>query len=234
MKQTPGKIFLGEQRGLLQTSHSQRYCTFQFGAYTDAHKEPFGNLLAFNEETLDSGQTVALHAAVAAHVLVLPITGAVQAGAAPTPLTLVEVEALCLLTVPAGGTLTLSNPYAATQVTCLHIWVAAGSAPELAVAPQIFAFSGETLANQLLAILPADGHSRPFRANLGRFAGRTEAVYQLQNLTAGFFAFVLAGAFEVAGRLLHAQDGLALWDVPTVELEALSNDALVLVLELAP
>ncbi|WP_165699302.1 pirin family protein [Hymenobacter jejuensis] len=47
-----------------------------------------------------------------------------------------------------------------------------------------------------------------------------------------FFAFVVAGAFEVEGRLLHERDGLALWDVQEVELEALSNDALVLVLEL--
>jgi redox-sensitive bicupin YhaK (pirin superfamily) len=176
---------------------------------------------------------VALPAEAAAHVLVLPITGAVQAGAAPTPLALVEVEALCVLTVPAGGTLTLRNPYPDAQITCLHIWVAAAPAPELA-ATQVVAFQAEALTNQLLSVLPVAGHSLPFRASLGRFAGRAEGTYQLQNSAAGFFAFVLAGAFEVAGRLLHAQDGLALWDVPAIELEALSNDALVLVLELTP
>lgn len=47
------------------------------------------------------------------------------------------------------------------------------------------------------------------------------------------FALVLAGAFEVAGRLLHAHDGLALWDTAAVALEALGNDAVLLVLELA-
>ncbi|MBC6988212.1 hypothetical protein H9I52_00875 [Hymenobacter sp. BT491] len=47
-----------------------------------------------------------------------------------------------------------------------------------------------------------------------------------------FFAFVVTGAFEVEGRLLHKRDGLALWYVQEVELKALSNDALVLVLEL--
>jgi quercetin 2,3-dioxygenase len=34
------------------------------------------------------------------------------------------------------------------------------------------------------------------------------------------------------GRLLHAKDSLALWDTKAVELEALSENALVLILEL--
>ena len=71
-------------------------------------------------------------------------------------------------------------------------------------------------------------------ARLGRFAGRAETVYPLRTPGAGVFVFVLAGAFEVASRLLHEKDGLALWDVAEIELEALSNDALLLVLELAP
>ncbi len=41
------------------------------------------------------------------------------------------------------------------------------------------------------------------------------------------------GAFEVQGRLLHARNGLGLWDdTNLLELEALSNDAIVLLVEL--
>jgi len=43
----------------------------------------------------------------------------------------------------------------------------------------------------------------------------------------------LEGAFEVEGRLLHARDGLALWETEKVELEALSNDAIILVMEIS-
>jgi hypothetical protein len=46
---------------------------------------------------------------------------------------------------------------------------------------------------------------------------------------------VLAGAFEAEGRLLHAKDGLALWDARApLEIEALSDNALLLVLALLP
>jgi len=42
-------------------------------------------------------------------------------------------------------------------------------------------------------------------------------------------AFVIQEAFEVQGRLLHARDGLGLWDdTNLIKLEALSNDAIVL------
>ncbi|MGI4743634.1 MAG: hypothetical protein ACRYG7_51435 [Janthinobacterium lividum] len=48
------------------------------------------------------------------------------------------------------------------------------------------------------------------------------------------FAFVLAGAFEVAGQLMHEKDGLALWDAAAAsKIEALGNDALLLVLGVA-
>lgn len=234
MKQTPGKIFLAEQRGHLETAQFRRYCTFNFGAYAAAHKGPFGPLLALNEETLAGHAAVALPAAQAVHVLVVPITGAVRAGGAPGAATRVEVEEIALLAVPAGGALHLANPHPDAQITCLHIWLAAEPTAEGAGC-QLFAFDAAGLANRLAEVVPAAGPAgapRPFRASLGRFAGRAEAVYGLHSATARFFAFVLAGAFEVEGRLLHAHDGLALWDAPAVELEALSNDALVLVLEL--
>lgn len=131
---------------------------------------------------------------VASYVLVLPITGAVQAGLAPEALTLIEVEQVYLLALPAASTLHLQNPYPADTIRFLHLWLAAPA--ETPAAQQLLSFHFADLAGQLAPV-------------------------------------VLAGAFEVEGRLLHAHDGLALWDTATVELEALSPDALVLVVELA-
>jgi len=36
----------------------------------------------------------------------------------------------------------------------------------------------------------------------------------------------------VQHRLLHARDGLVLWDAKEIEMEALSNDAIILLLEI--
>ena len=68
------------------------------------------------------------------------------------------------------------------------------------------------------------------RLSIGQFQGRDEAVHVLNGK--GCFYYVLAGAFEIQERLLHAGDGLALWDIEQVDLEALSNNAVLLVLDL--
>ena len=228
---TPGKIFLADQRGLVQSSNFRRYCTFSFGAFQHAHKQPPGHLLALNEETLAGGYTLTLPVAETAHVVLLPLTGTVEV-LLDGRIFPVEVEEIRVLTLVAGSTLQLRNPYPTDLISLLHIWVRAEAEAVPAAAPAI-GFSFAALANQLAPLLPGAGGALPFGLSLGRFAGRYETICAVP-VGRLFFAFVLAGAFEAEGRLLHEKDGLTLWDAPApIELEALSNDALLLVLDVA-
>ncbi|GAB3741567.1 quercetin 2,3-dioxygenase [Hymenobacter agri] len=233
ISQTPGKIFLAEERGLADSEQFRRYSTFSFGGFAHPHKGPFGRLFGLNEETLAGGHTVEFTVAEATQVLLLPITGAVAASIdAEAPEALVEAGETLLLALPAGSALRLRNPFGSELVSFLHIWLRADAgAVSAAAQPVSFAFS--QMENRLLPLRPG-APAELLAASLGRFAGRQEAVYQLRNPAGSVFVFVLAGAFEVESRLLHEKDGLALWDVAAIELEALSNDALLLVLELPP
>ncbi len=94
----------------------------------------------------------------------------------------------------------------------------------------LFGFDFEKNQNQLIEIISSS--KLPFKLSAGIFTGREEAVYELKHLHSKFYCFVIDGAFEIEGRLLHARDGLALWNTKTVELEALSNNAIVLVIEI--
>ena len=228
---TPGKIFLSDQRGLVETSDFRRYSTFSFGTFQHAHKQPLGRLLALNEELLAGGASLTLPVAEAAHVVLLPIMGVVEVLLPGGDMLPVGAEEIQVLTLPAGSALRLHNPFPEDLISLLHIWLRAGEASAAVVGPAA-TFSAEVLANQLAPLLPT-GASQPFTVSLGRFAGRHEAGYAVPPGRL-FFAFVLAGAFEAEGRLLHEKDALALWDAPApVEIEALSNDALLLVLEVA-
>ncbi|MBH8568690.1 hypothetical protein KB206_07350 [Microvirga sp. STS02] len=230
--QTPGKIFLADERGLAESDRFRRYSTFSFGAWARPHKGPFGRLFGLNEETLADGHTLVFTVVEASHVFIVPITGAVVL-ASDVLETTVSVEEATVLTLPADSTLHVRNPYDTKLVSFLHLWLLA-DAPAAASSELRGSFSSEAIHNQLARLLPATDNLLPFTASLGRFDGRQEAVYQLENTANSLFVFVLAGAFEVESRLLHEKDGLALWDVAEIELEALSNDALILVLELAP
>ena len=228
---TPGKIFLADARGRVETPAFRRYCTFSFGSFGHAHKQPLGRLLALNEELLAGGATVALPVAEAAHVVLLPITGVVEVRLPGGSLLPVETEQLRVLTLPAGSELHLQNPSPENVIRLVHVWLRADGARAAASGPAA-TFGPRAIANRLAPLLPPEA-DLPFAVSLGRFAGRHEATCAV---AAGqlFFAFVLAGAFEAEGRLLHEGDGLALWDAPApIELEALSNDALLLVLEVA-
>ncbi|GAB3851135.1 hypothetical protein GCM10028822_17470 [Hymenobacter terrigena] len=230
--QTPGKIFLADERGLAESDRFRRYSTFSFGPFAHPHKEPFGRLYGLNEETLAGGHALDFTVAQASHVVIIPITGAVVLTGFGQPETTVSVEETMVLALPAGSILHVRNPYDTHLVSFLHLWLLA-DAPAAVSKYQRIRFSSEATQNQLAQLLPA-ASLLPFTVSLGRFAGRQEAVYQLQNPANSVFAFALAGAFEVESRLLHEKDGLALWNVAEIELEALSNDALVLVLELEP
>lgn len=71
------------------------------------------------------------------------------------------------------------------------------------------------------------------KLTIGKFTGREETVYNVSDPRAGVFFFVVQGAFEVQYRLLESRDGLSLWSTPEIELEALSNDAIILAVEVA-
>ncbi|MFD1871879.1 hypothetical protein [Hymenobacter bucti] len=238
MIQVPGKIYLAEQRGVVESPQFRRQSTFSFGAYQHAHKEPFGRLYGLNEETLAGGHEVALPVAHDSYVVVLPITGTVVYDAAGGAHGTVEVGAVLTIAAPAGTQLRLRNPYADELISCLHLWVRA-AAPLTLPATALNTVFDELRENELLELVsrpPSQPPTEPlpFVLSLGRFMGRQEAVYKLAHEGNQLVAFVLAGAFELESRLLHEKDALALWNVEEIELEALSNHAIVLLLELAP
>lgn len=237
MKQSPGKIYLSEERGLCQTGQHSRYSTFNFGSFYNQHKEAFGSLYVFNEEMLAGGQSITLRVEAASYVILLPIIGGVNFFDLQGNVSGVDVKEILISYLPKNRLFRIDNPYPSDAITFLQIWIKAHEPSETAVS-WLYRYSFESLEHQLFEIAPSKsageiGPAFPFSVTLGRFAGREEVRYTLKNKACAFFAFVIGGAFEAAGRLLHEKDGLALWDTEEVELEALSNNALVVVLEVS-
>jgi hypothetical protein len=127
----------------------------------------------------------------------------------------VEAGEILTLSAPAGTTLRLQNPFQGELISCPHLWLRA-PAPPMPPAPAtaLKGIFGELPENALLELVspPAQGEpqlSMPFRLSIGSFMCRHEATYQAASGNS-LFAFVIAGAFELEGRLLHEKDGLAL------------------------
>lgn len=81
--------------------------------------------------------------------------------------------------------------------------------------------------NQLLTVT-----SNKIKLGFGQYEGRVEEVYRTKE-TSLLLGYVIQGAFEFQNRLLESGDGISLWRAKEIEWEALSNNALLLLLEIA-
>ncbi|MDQ4140772.1 MAG: hypothetical protein M3142_09630 [Bacteroidota bacterium] len=236
MKQTPGKIYLAEQRGIAETAKSIRFSTFNFNDFYQEHKQPIGSLYLVNEEILAGSQSLITKVEQDSHIVIIPLAGAVQIYLSEDNFKMVDVGEVLVITAPANQFLCLANPYDHDIIHFLQFALKTDNFLNTTNS-QLFQYKFEELENQLAAIIPEGTKGNvspgfPFSLNLGRFDGRREATYQMQDIKSICFAFVLSGAFEAQGRLLHEKDGLALWDTEELEFEALSNNAILFVIEL--
>lgn len=228
--QAKGKIFLSDERGCTQTEWFRSYNTFNFGKYRHEHKQAFGNLYVLNDDTLAGGHSIKLTVEESTLILLLPIIGAIVYEDNNGNTGIVNSGEMQMLYMDANSTVNLSNPYENGLVNFLQLWIKHPFTPgntnrllhfDLKDRNKLISVTGKTKAQQHPAVA------------IGKFIGRHEAAYKTSNQNS-VFVFVIQGVFEVQGRLLHARDGLALWNEPNeIELEALSNDAIVMVTGLA-
>ena len=227
--QSKGKIFLAEERGLNELDWFRSYNTFNFGQYYNEHKSPFGSLYVLNEDTLAGGKSIILAVEDDSDIILMPVVGAIDFLDSAGTQGIVQAGELQVLHMAKGASVEITNPYETSLVKYLQLWIRKNPGATAIAAPRVLSFDLELRRNQLIELVAGPAH---YQAAIGKFTGRAEAVYKLRRPGHGLFAFVIEGEFEVQYRLLQAGDGLALWEVQEAELEALSNNAIILLLEM--
>lgn len=226
------QIYLADQRGCSETHDFRSYHTFNFGSYAGEGRHPFGPLCLFNDDMLRAGVSLTMQAEQTMEVVLLPITGGLEysrtlSAGVPVP-DFLEPGQVGIMSLAAGMSYSVSNPYATETISFLQLWFSRSTAPVSRVM-NVTTFDFST-KNTLLLLADQSG----IQLYTGQYDGRQEDAHAV---TSGrtVFVFVLQGTFEVANRLLHEKDGLALVVEPgyTLEFEALSNGALLLLIEMS-
>lgn len=229
MGHSSGKIFLSEQRGQIQSSVFQRNCTFNFDSYFHEHKAPLRSLYVFNEENLLAGAKIKMKLDRPSYIVLIPVTGDLQYMEDFGTTRDIPVGQMMVRKSLKDASFELQNPYNEEAITFIQILIA--DETELTI-DSIFDVNPGAAANQLVELCPnLFPMDLPFKLSMGQFDGRAESIYHTMKWSNQVFCYVIAGAFEIEGRLLHTQDGIALWDTQTLDLEALSNNALILTIE---
>ncbi|MFT3679886.1 MAG: hypothetical protein QM791_06415 [Ferruginibacter sp.] len=216
------KIYLADERGITETSWFRSCNTFNFGRYQHKHKTAAGNIYVLNDDTLAGSKSLAMTIEEPTHVLLLPVVGSVSYKDSNDNITTTAAGQLQYSLLGKRTAYTVTNPFKKELVNFLQVWIKAGN-PAAAGCSQ-FIFDIDKNKNTLVKTGPGSP-----AVYIGKFDGRQETVLPLQNKPA--FVFVIQGAFEVQGVLLHSRDGLALQNHPSIELEALSNEAIIFIIQ---
>jgi redox-sensitive bicupin YhaK (pirin superfamily) len=228
VQQNKGKIFLAEERGHHETDWFRSFNTFNFGQYQQEHKLPFGPLYVLNDDTLAGDKSISMTVEADSVIVLIPVVGTIAYTDSAGHANYISAGECQLYTMPKGATIQIGNLYHDELVNFLQIWFYAEGS-ESDTTPQVTSFDLVNNSNQLV---PIPVNHPQYKLGIGKYNGREESIYQLSNPQNGLFAFVIQGAFEVQYRLLHPRDGLALWEASEIDLEALSNEAIILIMEM--
>jgi quercetin 2,3-dioxygenase len=220
------KIFLSDERGLVQSDWLRTYSTFNFGAYQTAYKTPVASLYVLNDDTLAGEKSTSMKVEEDTFIIILPVAGAVEYKDDHTN-TIAIAGQVITAGLDKNSVFTLANPYPEALINFLQLWI---KIPGIRHSTHLREHSFNINANKNIFIQKA--LAAGITLHIGKFDGRQKATLDL-NSSNTVFAFVIQGAFELEERLLHARDGLALWNQSSAEMEALSNDAIMLFIEMS-
>lgn len=231
MTKTRSTLFPAKDRDLHETAWLRSWNTFLTAAYPRTRRQPVGNLYLLNDDALESGHSLEMQAAEDSCVVLLPLSGSLAFRESVGSRGMLAAGQAQFLLLSKERTLVLSNPSAGEPVNFLQAWFR--NPGQALPAPARAEFDLNTFQNCLLRISPQrwGPDPLPFSVSIGKFCGHGKTVYFPATSDAGVFVLVLDGIFKVEGRLLHARDGLALYETATMEMEALSNDAIILLVE---
>lgn len=225
MKQTPSKIFLSSQRGRTELSWLRSLHTFNFGNYFDENKQSFAPLLAINDNTLAAGKSQQMTLEKTSDVFILPLIGGLEYRILNNEHDFLEAGKVLHFSGKKNTVFEIMNPYETELINYLEIWIERN---EQNLTAQTNQHKIDTeKQNELLCI--SEGKSFIY---FGKYNGRAEGVFHLKKATSKLFAFVIEGAFEFDNKLMESRDGLALWNATEIEYEALSDNAMLLLIEM--
>lgn len=213
MTTTPGiRIHLGDKRTRTQsTVHEQLH----------GLSDTFELLKAFDEVLLKPGSSISHTIKEEALFFLLPVVG--KSEVTYENKCIADVGNLYFTNAKAGTQIRITNPYQ-TEWTNFIWWELTGSSGEGIALEE---FDLKARANNLVRVFKGSVGERRVAIRLGMFDGRSTGELSLP--IASHFIFVLEGAFEVQNRLLHMRDGLSLPACSHLEFEALSNNAILLI-----
>ncbi|MDC6366950.1 MULTISPECIES: hypothetical protein [Flavobacteriaceae] len=175
----------------------------------------------FSDETLAPVKSKTFTMDEDALLMVLPLVGSIVCGIYDGQhSTKIFPEELQVFSLEKGASFSLSNPDKNELANYLQLWIKRDASSKKVR-------FGNYVHNALNTIFEA----ADFKIHFGVFDGRMETDYVPFSKQNNITVFVINGAFEVQNRLLESRDSLLLRNFDQLEMEALSENAIIFIVE---
>ncbi len=228
---TQAHIFLDQNRIINETATCRKQISLHKENVLLPSPKLYNTLTGLQEIMLapSATETIALNKWLT--YIVLPVEGAITC-ATIVDQTTIAAGQVCVIGAKASSDLILKNPFNDYLVNVLIITVFNNRPTNVA-----YTYTYNNVNQYINSLIPVLANAQLFNKNilgikLGFFSGRGETVNPLiKNTASTTTVFVIQGAFEVDGKLLHQGDTLLVCNAPHLEMEALSNHAILLLME---
>ncbi|MFN8394042.1 MAG: pirin family protein [Bacteroidia bacterium] len=223
-------------RGLADHGWLHSRHTFSFANYYNPERMHFGVLRVLNDDRVAPGMGFGTHPHDNMEIISIPLAGDLEHKDSMGNVSVIRNGDIQVMSAGTGITHSEFNKNKDAEVKFLQIWVFPN---KRGVKPRYDQLSLDVAQRhnrlqQVLSPNPDDDgvwiHQDAW-FHMGRFDNGKGATYTLKRPGNGVYLFVLSGAFTVDGQALGDRDGLGIWDIPSLNIEAKSENAEILIME---
>lgn len=225
-----------ETRGVAEHGWLNSHHTFSFAGYHNPERMHFGALRVLNDDVVAPGMGFGTHPHDNMEIISIPLEGDLEHKDSMGNTTVIRHGDIQVMSAGTGVRHSEYNKNKDREVKFLQIWLFPNKQNVQPRYDQI-TLNAEARHNKLQQVLSPNPEDEGVWIHqdawfhLGRFDKGFKTEYALKKAGDGVYAFVLSGDFIINGQPLGTRDGYGIWDVEKLTIEAASQDAEVLLME---
>lgn len=223
-----------ETRGNANHGWLNSYHTFSFANYYNPERMHFGVLRVLNDDTVQGGQGFGTHPHDNMEIISIPLEGDLEHKDSMGNVTVIRNGDIQVMSAGTGIQHSEYNKNIDKAVKFLQIWVFPNKRNVTPRYDQITLKLADrkNKLQQILSPNPDDAgvwiHQNAW-FHLGTLDKDFKTEYKIKGGSGnGVYAFVLSGNVSINGQALNARDGLGIWDVAKLDIQADTNAELLL------
>ncbi|GAB2825675.1 pirin family protein [Ferruginibacter profundus] len=234
---TPSTVLhKADSRGHANHGWLDSHHTFSFANYYNPERMHFGVLRVLNDDRVDPGMGFGRHPHDNMEIISIPLEGDLEHKDSMGNVAIIKHGDIQVMSAGTGIFHSEYNKNKDQEAKFLQIWLFPKTKN---VTPRYdqMTLDVNDRHNRLQQILSPDKNDAGVWINqdawfhIGKFDKDFTTTYTLKNPANGVYAFIIKGDITIAGIALHQRDGLGIWDADKISLQAGSQDAEVLLME---